>query len=277
VAVAAADFDGDYRADLWVATPEGRLRVWQGPSFTHLLDDSPLPDGAPLALTAGDRDGGDTPELYALYPSAGQARISILTHGGSWTEEASIAVSETVESVAAIGAVDYDGDGRSDAQVLTGDGRFEVFLGNSPTGVPSDRWFNYPERDCEDPILLTYTGTFMDDDTNIFEEEIEAIAAAGVTRGCNPPFNDRYCPEEPVSREQMAAFIVRALDLTDDNHPGFVDVAPDSTFANDIAKLAAAGITKGCNPPENDEYCPTEEITRGQMAAFIDRAGLGGG
>ncbi|MDH4307732.1 MAG: S-layer homology domain-containing protein [Acidimicrobiia bacterium] len=38
-----------------------------------------------------------------------------------------------------------------------------------------------------------------------------ALAAAGVTRGCNPPVNDRFCPAEPVTRGQMAAFLHRAL------------------------------------------------------------------
>ena len=37
-------------------------------------------------------------------------------------------------------------------------------------------------------------GTFFDDNGNIHEGNIEAIAAAGITRGCNPPTNNRYCP-----------------------------------------------------------------------------------
>jgi hypothetical protein len=54
-------------------------------------------------------------------------------------------------------------------------------------------------------------GTFTDDDGSIFESEIEALAAAGITRGCSPPTNDRYCPDGTVTREQMAAFLFRAL------------------------------------------------------------------
>ena len=40
----------------------------------------------------------------------------------------------------------------------------------------------------------------------------EALAAAGVTRGCNPPVNDRFCPADLVTRGQMAAFLYRTLD-----------------------------------------------------------------
>ena len=45
----------------------------------------------------------------------------------------------------------------------------------------------------------------------IFEHDIDCLATAGVTKGCNPPANDRYCPNDKVTREQMAAFLHRAL------------------------------------------------------------------
>ncbi len=115
-------------------------------------------------------------------------------------------------------------------------------------------------------------GTFSDDDGNVHEAAIEAIAAEGITRGCNPPVNDRYCPAMIVTRDQMAAFLVRALDLTArDTAIDFVD-DDDSLFEADIERLATAGITRGCNPPDNDRYCPTMTVTRGQMAAFLVRA-----
>jgi hypothetical protein len=272
VAVFGADFDGDHRADLWEATPDGRLRIWTGPGFTQLLDESDLPSGAPRLIAAGDRDGGNTPELYALYREGNRARIDVLTHTGSWTVETSIDIGVDADWIEAIGAGDYDGDGRADAQVLTDTGDLIVYLGNSSTGVPASRWFLEPNRDCNDPVLLDYNGSFMDDDENIFEQNIESIAAAGVTRGCNPPFNDRFCPNQNVTREQMAAFLVRALDLTESTHGGFRDVPAGSTFAQDIGRLATAGITRGCNPPANDRFCPKDNVSREQMAAFMVRA-----
>ncbi len=50
---------------------------------------------------------------------------------------------------------------------------------------------------------------FVDDDGSVFEADIERLAAAGITKGCNPPVNDRFCPNDPVTRGQMAAFLVR--------------------------------------------------------------------
>jgi len=120
-------------------------------------------------------------------------------------------------------------------------------------------------------------GTFTDDDGSIHEPDIEAIAAENITRGCNPPANDLYCPNDPVTRGQMAAFLNRAVDLPP--RPGDLPVMADyftddngTTFEGDINALAESLVAKGCNPPDNTNYCPNDTVTRGQMAAFIVRA-----
>ncbi|MCP4965631.1 MAG: hypothetical protein GY926_10375 [bacterium] len=116
-------------------------------------------------------------------------------------------------------------------------------------------------------------GTFADDDTSIHEGSIEAIAASGITQGCNPPLNTRFCPTNSVTRGEMAAFLVRALELPSAAAAGFTDTTT-SIFADDIDRLAAAQITVGCNPPANTRFCPNEAVSREQMAAFLSR-GLG--
>ncbi len=113
---------------------------------------------------------------------------------------------------------------------------------------------------------------FTDDDGSIFEADIERLAAAGITRGCNPPANTRFCPDANVTREQMAAFLVRALGYTD-NGGGDLFIDDDgSIFEDNIDRLGTAGVTRGCNPPVNDRFCPGANVTRGQMAAFLHRA-----
>ncbi|MFS8496135.1 MAG: S8 family serine peptidase [Actinomycetes bacterium] len=111
---------------------------------------------------------------------------------------------------------------------------------------------------------------FVDDDHSVFEDHIDALAHAGLAKGCNPPRNDRYCPGRPVTRGELAAFLRRALDLpagpdrfVDDDH---------SVFEEDIDALARAGLTRGCNPPRNDRFCPDQPVTRGELAAFLHRA-----
>jgi S-layer family protein len=108
-------------------------------------------------------------------------------------------------------------------------------------------------------------GHFIDDDGNIHEGAIEAIRAEAITNGCSPT---RYCPNDPVTRGQMAAFLNRALDLPAATTPsGFTDTA--GTFANDIERLKAANITVGCAPTR---YCTNDPVTRGEMATFLMRA-----
>lgn len=111
-------------------------------------------------------------------------------------------------------------------------------------------------------------GTFTDDNGSVHEGAIEAIAAASITRGCNPPANDRFCPRDEVTRGQMAAFLNRALDLPATATDHFTDDAT-STFQDDINRLATAGITLGCGARS---FCPDDSVTRGQMAAFLVRA-----
>jgi|FLYL01.1.fsa_nt_gi hypothetical protein len=51
----------------------------------------------------------------------------------------------------------------------------------------------------------------------------------------------------------------------------FTDVPDTNTFHADIEWLKDAGVTKGCNPPSNTQFCPDDPVTRGQMAAFMHR------
>jgi hypothetical protein len=175
-----------------------------------------------------------------------------------------------------------------------------------------------------------YKGSFFDDDDNIFENDIEWMADSGITKGCNPPTNNMYCPDNRVTRDvmavylaralnlptaskdyfddddgsqfeddinrmakagitkgcgdrmfcprdtvdrgQMAAFLVRALGLTDNGGGNLFTDDDNSIFEKDIDKLGTAGVTKGCNPPSNTLYCPDQGVDRGAMAAFIHRA-----
>jgi hypothetical protein len=116
---------------------------------------------------------------------------------------------------------------------------------------------------------------FSDDDGSIFEDDIDRLATAGITKGCNPPDNTRFCPDGKVTRGQMAAFLVRAMGYTNDGGGDLFTDDDGSIFERDIDRLATAGVTRGCNPPDNTRYCPDTYVTRGQMAAFLHRA-LGG-
>jgi hypothetical protein len=106
---------------------------------------------------------------------------------------------------------------------------------------------------------------FSDARASVFATDIDRFATAGITRGCG---GDRFCPDDYVTRGQMAAFFSRALGLADGASAGFDDVS-GSVFEADIERFAAAGITRGCT---EQSFCPDAFVTRGQMAAFFHRA-----
>src|SRR5690606_39220847 len=61
-----------------------------------------------------------------------------------------------------------------------------------------------------------------------------------------------------------------------DGDSSFLDLVASSgkphVFATEVEWLAFQGITHGCNPPAGDLFCVDEVVTRGQMAAFLNRA-----
>jgi hypothetical protein len=51
----------------------------------------------------------------------------------------------------------------------------------------------------------------------------------------------------------------------------FTDVPNDNPHHDDINTIARVGITLGCNPPTNDQYCPDAAVRRDQMGSFLAR------
>ena len=99
---------------------------------------------------------------------------------------------------------------------------------------------------------------------------IYAIAGLGITSGCGD--GTRFCPDDPVTREVMAVFLARALEL----EPGepvdgrvFTDVPDTHPQSNEIYAIAEEGITTGCG--DGTRFCPDDPVTRGAMATFLAR------
>ena len=105
---------------------------------------------------------------------------------------------------------------------------------------------------------------FTDIDGHPFEADIEWLRLADITQGCSA---DRFCPDAPVTREQMATFLDRALGLPSSAVDHFTD---DEASAHEAAinRLASSGITTGCAP---GRFCPHRAVTREQMALFLAR------
>jgi hypothetical protein len=111
----------------------------------------------------------------------------------------------------------------------------------------------------------TCTGRFLDvHTTNNFCGYIERLAADGISAGCSV---DRFCPNEPVTRGQMAVFIEAALGKTPNTCAGrFTDVPIGHQFCGFVERLLEDGITGGCG---ENRYCPDSPVTRAEMAVFL--------
>jgi 2-keto-3-deoxy-6-phosphogluconate aldolase len=106
---------------------------------------------------------------------------------------------------------------------------------------------------------------FSDDEGNVHENNINKVAAAGITTGCG---GTQFCPNGLVTRAQMATFLSRGYDLASASADYFTD-DEGSVHENNINRIREAGITTGCG---GTNYCPNGLVTRGQMAAFLGRA-----
>ena len=103
----------------------------------------------------------------------------------------------------------------------------------------------------------------------------------------------KYCPNDPVTRSQMAIFIAKALVAPDggaavpvtygpDPVTGlsyscavgspnlhFTDIFTSDTYCKHVHYLWAKAIVSGCS---GTTYCPTGGVTRDQMARFLGNA-----
>ena len=98
---------------------------------------------------------------------------------------------------------------------------------------------------------------------------VERLSILGVTHGCVRR-SAIFCPNDTVTRAQMATFLVRAFNVPSATSQGFTDTA-GHFHAENIDAIAAAGIAHGCNT-DPLEFCPNDPTSNAQMASFIHRA-----
>jgi streptogramin lyase len=116
------------------------------------------------------------------------------------------------------------------------------------------------------------TGTVFSDvpASNPFAPWIEQLAGFGITGGCG---DGKYCPNDPVTRAQMAVFLLKTQHGSLYTPPActgvFSDVPCPSQFANWIVQLFHENVTSGCG---SGMYCPNNPVNRGQMAVFLVKA-----
>lgn len=265
----AADHNVDGWTDLYILRYDGgtwTVEVKDGKTkFASTLASGSFAGDATRVFSALDRNRDQVPDLIGV-----GSGTSIIVDGASGFTNVDVVTgfSGTFDDVA---GSDFDGDGRHDVVLLEGS-NLKVYAGNTRLpGLLVTSWFEYPDYSCSGGALAyPYEGPFRDDENSVHRYDIEAIAEIGVTKGCNPPLNDRFCPERTITRGELAAFLRRALALPSSSANTFTD-DDQSEFEGDIEALVAAGITSGCSP-DGTRFCPDRLLTRAEMAVFVARA-----
>jgi cell wall-associated NlpC family hydrolase len=116
------------------------------------------------------------------------------------------------------------------------------------------------------PAMGVERGRFSDTEDNVHAAAIDAVAAVGLSSGCG---DGRYCPDEPITRAQLASMLQKGFGLPDapEGVTYFRDV--DGVHAPAVAAVAEAGISNGCDLVD---FCARENLQRIHAAMFFARA-----
>jgi hypothetical protein len=286
---AVVDLDGDGHKEILYASYDGRVHAYWLDKTEH--------GSWPFEVT----NPGEGFIRFASEPAvvdldnSGQAEVIFST----WTEKGSDAGGQLL-IVTSLGVLlygvdlprgeDSSWDGALSAPTIASidsDPDLEVILGTSHTGLvaydlPGTSearilWGTGRGSDQRTGAIIPPVATFQDVSVDHWAwRYIEALHESGITSGCSPlPL--KYCPDDLVTRAQMAIFLERGIHGSDYTPPSasgsvFNDAPGDHWAADWIEQLAVEGITSGCStdPPL---YCPEDPVTRAQMAVLLERAG----
>lgn len=132
--------------------------------------------------------------------------------------------------------------------------------------VTRDEMAQFMWRSKGQPTPAT-SATFDDVETGAaYGTAVDWLAEKAITLGCT---TTTYCPDDTVTRAEMAAFLWRLESSPEGSAPaGFGDVPEDAFYGDAADWLLAAGVTTGCTA---SSYCPQETVTRAEMFTFLHR------
>lgn len=116
------------------------------------------------------------------------------------------------------------------------------------------------------PVEPELAGQLVDIEGSVHSDAIESVVAAGIAGGCA---EDRFCPQDPITRAQLASVLVSAfeLDPAPEGEQYYVDA--EGSHADAINAITAAGVSNGCGTVF---FCAEDTLQRGHAAMFIARA-----
>ena len=219
--------------------------------------------GAWITATATD-PVGNTSEFSACFPVPGPSVTSIAPTSGA--AGAANALSITGLNFQNGATVRIGGVAASGVGVISGTQIGAVTPVLAPGALYDVTVIN--PSSLAGTLTAAYLADFTDvPQDNIFHDDVEIVFRAGITAGCGA---GAFCVSNPVTRAQMAVFLLKAEHGSSYVPPAcggiFEDVPCPSPFADWIEQLSAEGITAGCG---GDNYCPNNPVRRDQMAVFL--------
>ncbi|MYF44802.1 MAG: S-layer homology domain-containing protein, partial [Acidimicrobiaceae bacterium] len=208
------------------------------PSVSSVEIGSITHSSATITVEVDDADGSLLYLRRRVYPS------------GSWSSTSKASASTTTFSLTGLSAeTDYDVEVSFDSDFE--DAQLQYFQTlerpegtrgptgpSGPTGPGPTGGGGAPPPEPEpepEPEAPRFTDV---DESSVHAADIEALYAAGITLGCPSQQGLQFCPDQPVTRAQMATFLARALNLTaPETRAGFTDVDESSVHAADIEAL----------------------------------------
>ena len=258
---------GTVWGDRWVEAVD----LTSGEVITH-------PDETPWTIILSfyhSSSGGHTESNEAIWGTSALAYLQPVADPWSNADAVGNPFSAWTESVTAEELADELGwDAVSHVTLMHGapGAQFEIrgtIDGESVTETRSAGWMYYAIGSRSphfDGVAVDRYVPFLDMSGTGHDDAIYAVWEAGITAGCG---DDYYCPDDDVTRAQMASFISRALELEPVRDGPFSDIAHTGPYRTAINAVAARGISLGCG---DGRFCPDDLVSRAQLASFLARA-----
>jgi hypothetical protein len=228
----------------------------------------------PFPTSSSDGDGmlepGETVVVSPSWRSIGTADRALSSRTYSFTgPRAGHTIYSVRRAVADYGIVPPGGMANCDT---AGGKCFIVSIGNVGAR-PSTHWDSRIEEMLSTGATVEWTLHVSNSFTDVPKSSpsyrfVETALHHGLTTGCD---TERYCPDLSITREEAAAFVLRAAAgpeyvPAECAVPLFQDVPPSSPYCPWIEELARRGVVSGCG---DGKFCPSASITRSEMAVLL--------
>ncbi len=263
---AVGDIDQDGKLEVVVGSNDDKVYAWHADGTT--VTGWPQTTGGQVhsSPALADLDGDGKPEVVV---GSNDANVYAWHADGTLAAGWPQLTGSAVESSPTVADLDYDGK----LEVLVGCDDGKVYAWKCNTGTLD--WLAWPTFHHDNQRTGRYLGppSFTDVLFSYWAyAQIVACAEAGVVKGNT---DGSYNPQGPVTRDQIAVYIARALCGGDAGVPAgpstasFPDVPTGNWAFKYVEYVKSADVVKG---QTNGEYQPSLPVTRDQMAVYIARS-----